>query len=392
VRRVDVMAKIDYGIPLGAQEIGGFEIGTDSKNPPENGEISMGGDSGSAWLIADGRAATDIFAGLHFAGESGDNPDEHALACYALSVQKKLDFVLEPPAVQTMADDQPQAAVPRVGYDPGFLGVDVPLPKMSLSLKRDAVNFGRLQIIPYTHFSVCLSAKRRVARFVAWNIDGARKVVLPRRDFKLDPRINAQHQIGNEVYVDNVLDRGHIARRADLAWGPVPEADQANRDSFFYTNIAPQHQRFNQSEKKGLWGRLENSILEQADVQDIKVSAIAGPFFADDDIPYRGALVPRSYWKLVAYVDCDGDLRVAAFVLSQADLLHDLEGLDLDPFRLFQISISELSERTTLDFSALEPVDVISRRDRPARGERAESLMDARRRVVEILDDGDLLL
>ncbi|UXN60991.1 hypothetical protein [Phyllobacterium zundukense] len=96
VRRVDVMAKIDYGVPAGQQAIGGFEIGPDKSDLPPDGEITKGGDSGSAWLIFDKGKATDIFAGLHFAGETDAASDEHALACYAASVQKKLDFVLEP--------------------------------------------------------------------------------------------------------------------------------------------------------------------------------------------------------------------------------------------------------------------------------------------------------
>ena len=51
VRRIDVMAKIQYGPPAGEQAIGCFEIGVDPDNVPSDGEISKGGDSGSAWLI-----------------------------------------------------------------------------------------------------------------------------------------------------------------------------------------------------------------------------------------------------------------------------------------------------------------------------------------------------
>jgi endonuclease G, mitochondrial len=98
VRRVDVIAKIDYDLPAGTKPIGGFEIGVDLDFPPGNGEISQGGDSGAAWLVADGEGASDIFAGLHFAGETSSSSDEHALACYPQSVQQKLDFVMEPPA------------------------------------------------------------------------------------------------------------------------------------------------------------------------------------------------------------------------------------------------------------------------------------------------------
>jgi endonuclease G len=392
VRRIDVMAKIDYGSPTGVVAVGGFEIGVDPKRLPANGEISMGGDSGSAWMITDGDKTTDIFAGLHYAGEGSGNPDEHALACYPRSVQKKLRFVLEPPANLVLDDDDVEAIGRRNGFDEKFLGINAPMPRMTLSIKRDAVNFGRAQTIPYTHFSVCLSAKRRLARFVAWNVDGAQKVVLGGHGFRLDNRISAAVQHDDSLYADNNLDRGHIARRADLAWGPVKEAKQANRDSFFFTNIAPQHERFNRSSSGGRWGKLENLILEQADTQDIRVSVIGGSIFRDDDPEYRSARIPREFWKLVAYRASDGALTSASFVLSQNNLLQDIETLDLDPFRLFQVSVDDLAERTKLGFSAYADADVFRNPERIVRGLTvAAEIVGERPAFREILDEEEIV-
>ncbi len=380
VRRVDVMAKIDYRGLTGEVEIGCFEIGPDPDHPAANNEISMGGDSGSAWIIANGDAATDIFAGLHFAGEGGLNPDEHAMACYPKSVQTKLSFSLTPPEQLVLDDDEKEAFGARAGFDPRFLGLEAPMPEMSRSIKIDAVNFGKAQTIPYTHFSVCLSAKRRLARFVAWNIDGARKVQVARTGFRLDSRIASEVQLDNSIYKNNKLDRGHIARRADLAWGPVPEARQANRDSFFFTNIAPQHERYNQSGRGGLWGRLENLILEEAADEDIRVSVIAGPVFRDDDPEYRGALIPRDFWKMIAYKGPGGALSAACFLLSQNDLLSDIEAFDFDPFRLYQISVCELSRLTQLGLGAYSDADVTQNTERLSEAS-AERL--SRREVVQ---------
>lgn len=392
VRRIDVMARIDYGIPVGQQAIGGFEIGPDPDSITVDGEISKGGDSGSAWLIFDKGAATDIFAGLHFAGETDTADEEHALACYATSVQKKLDFVFEPQLASDIAHTSMETVVPRTGYDPNFLGATVPEPVLSIALKRDVVNFKRSQTIPYTHFSVCLSAKRRMARYVAWNVDGSRMVILPRRNFAPDPRIDAKYQLGEDIYADNRVDRGHIARRADLCWGPVAEADQANRDSFYFTNIAPQHERFNQSTRKGLWGELENLVFEQADLQDIKLSVQGGPVFGNNDIPYRDALIPRAFWKMIAYVGRDGALRCSAFVLSQENLLNDLETLDLDPFRIYQVTLTVLAQKTDLDFSALNAADIVRHPELVTRPAGPETLVDAAEPVTEIRSPRDIRL
>jgi endonuclease G len=389
VRRTDVIAKINYGPPAGERAIGCFEIGPDPAHLPADGEISKGGDSGAYWAIVRANRATDIFAGLHFAGETNGSADEHALACYPLSVQKKLDFVLEPPS----GTAAPQAAgVARTGYDAAFLSVPVPLPTASAAVERDAFILAGKRLIPYTHFSVYLSKSRRMARYVAWNIDGAHIVRTGRDDFQLDPRIPAARQLGEDFYAGNKLDRGHIARRADLVWGSIAEARQANSDSSYFTNIAPQHERYNQSGRKGLWGQLENLILEQVDVENVRMSVFGGPLFADDDLAYRGGRLPRAYWKLVAYVGGDGQLRAAAFVLSQANLLSDLEAIDLDPFKLFQVGIADLKERTGLDFGAVADADLLSRPESAIVPQELEALLVPADRSREINSVADLRL
>src|SRR5574339_102601 len=71
VSRIHTIAKIDYGGSIGEKEVGGFEIGVDPANMPDNGEVSMGGDSGSVWLFKSNNGQpTNIMAGLHFAGET----------------------------------------------------------------------------------------------------------------------------------------------------------------------------------------------------------------------------------------------------------------------------------------------------------------------------------
>jgi len=360
VRRVDVMVRIDYSV--GPRVIGGFEIGL-LDGASSTSEISLGGDSGSVWLIRNGDGtASDILAGLHFAGEKKGNPDEHAIACYASSVFKKLGVGLRPPSSHEglgLPD-----GVFREGFSEAFLAEDVPLPALSAAQKRDSFRLGRSNVLNYTHFSLNLSKKRRLSRYVAWNIDGGRIRRLSRNgiSFLLDPRIPSEFQNGNELYRRNPLDRGHIARRADLCWGSMEEARRANVDSFFYTNIAPQHEAFNQSGKGGLWGRLENHLFEEVRVEDIKVSVLAGPIFSPDDPEHRGVLIPRSYWKVLAYLDLDDDqFKVRAYVLSQGGfLLSRLETLELDPFRLYQVSLGALAAETDLDFGVLEEFDVFA--------------------------------
>lgn len=90
----NVTAKIDYGGNVGAVSVNGFEIRADPDHPPQSGAISMGGDSGAAWLLSQNGAATDIFVGLHFSENFTASSEQTALACYAGSIQTKLNFTL----------------------------------------------------------------------------------------------------------------------------------------------------------------------------------------------------------------------------------------------------------------------------------------------------------
>ncbi len=90
---------------------------------------------------------------------------------------------------------------------------------------------------------------------------------------------------------------------------------------------------------------MENLILAQADTQDIRVSVVGGALFRDNDPKHCGIKVPLEFWKLIVYRAPDGDLTSAAFVLSQTDLLSSVETLDLEPFKLHQVSIGRRETR-----------------------------------------------
>ena len=343
VSRIHVITKIDYGGSTGEQEVGGFEIELDPDMPPDNGEVSMGGDSGSVWLFkSDTGKPTNIIAGLHFAGEGPSDPNEHAIACYSKSVFEKLEILLSPPEVE---------AVPDNGFNPNFLSVRVNRPKLTTS-KKNALLLNGSEIINYTHFSLSLNKVRRFAIWVGWNIDGEKIQKVSRKGiaFVLDPRVPSEYQVGKELYEGNRLDQGHIARRADLVWGGIAEARKANKDSFFFTNIAPQMDNFNRSASGGLWGRLEDAVFEYADVEDFRVSVFGGPVFHEDDWEFRRVKLPREFWKVIVFIEGQ-KLKAKGFLLTQN--LDELEAFDLDDFKLFQVALREIESRCGLTFDPL---------------------------------------
>ena len=69
--------------------------------------------------------------------------------------------------------------------------------------------------IRYMHFSLAMHAERRLARWVAWNIDGPTRWDgddIPREGlrFRPDPRVPVDAQITDPVYIRNRLDRGRL--------------------------------------------------------------------------------------------------------------------------------------------------------------------------------------
>jgi endonuclease G len=239
----------------------------------------------------------------------------------------------------------------REGYDPGFLSLEVKMPGF--------VGEDASEELRYHHFSVVLNRRRRLALCTAVNIDGTTSARLKREPdhWILDPRVPTDWQTGEAVYADNPLDRGHLVRRLDPAWGVTRmTAKAANDDTFHFTNCTPQHKDFNQGQT--LWAGLEDYILENADNLDLKVTVFTGPVLATDDDEYRGVQLPRQYWKVVAMVRTGGTLSATAYLLSQASLIKGLESAEpfsYGAYRTFQVPVATVESLTGLSFGLPSP-------------------------------------
>jgi endonuclease G len=307
----------------------------------------------------------------------------------------------------------------RGGFEPGFIpGHIVPLPLVANSPYRVAKN----QLakpgddpheLRYHHFSIVMNADRRLAFFTAVNIDGSRIKAVNRDtktvtddpslaelgiesadlsgqeasdDFRPDRRVLETERMDRSFYenqnvpgfpdrsskarIARMFQKGHIILRGDPAWGTAAEALAAERDTFFYTNAAPQVGFFNQgseldrpgSKGKLRWRAVETYVLRNAVTMRSRISVLAGPIFADDDPEYRfGSKVPMRFWKIAVWND-GSMLRSIALIADQRPVLQVMpehlaageEAFD-DEEELARVSeflatVDEVEAATGLDF------------------------------------------
>jgi endonuclease G len=263
----------------------------------------------------------------------------------------------------------------RKGYNTGFFeGWDIALPLATGTAAADMRRIGGSTDfeLKYMHFSVIMSASRRMPMLTGVNIDASQSRRLPRIDtWSFDGRLDKSDQFGDALYDNNALDRGHMVRREDPVWGTLDDAKTANEDTFHFTNSCPQMAGVNQK----TWAGLENYILTHARTDQMKVTVFTGPFFADDDLEYRDARIPAAFWKVVAIVTDDGRPSATAYKVSQAQELQDLEFV-FAGYKTYQISIRQVMKATNLDFSHLVDFDGFSQHESVTGLEMVEQLDD----------------
>jgi len=263
----------------------------------------------------------------------------------------------------------------RRGYDPDFLEqVSVPLPKLSTQameddtalVQPDARVHGDSFELAYHNYSVYMNKRRRTAWFSAANVDGDnRPNIGPRTGDRwyIDPRIARTEQLGQEAFEPGI-DRGHLTRREDTAWGPdVETAKASNDDTFHFANCSLQASAFNRG--KDRWQGLEQFLLEQHAKKDKRrMMVITGPLFAASDPAYKNDKMnytvrcPLQFWKVCVLIrETDNTPSATAFILGQEEI-KDLDGFqEAFDVAATQIEIAELEKKTDLSFGDLHEYD-----------------------------------
>ena len=263
------------------------------------------------------------------------------------------------------------------GYKHDFLaGWTVPAPTIDSTHSGTVLvdNNGGPWVIQYYHYSLVMNESRRLLSWAACNVDyskAARKFTKTRKqyggeDWRLDPRVALAApgmQIENsDFYLPaKKIDRGHIVRREDSAWGgSTKEAEFGNSDTYHWTNCTPQSEAFNQSALDGIWGQFEEHIQSQVKPLGGKMSVFSGPVLNPND-PEHGydedqmIQVPMEFWKVVVCVAKENGQSVPlayGFVFDQTEPVERLgyERMNMDDYEIYQMPIAEITRKTGVVF------------------------------------------
>jgi endonuclease G len=266
------------------------------------------------------------------------------------------------------------------GYDPVFLGIEVPLPQPKKSIEKQiAVLKNKTNELKYFKYSVIFNSFRKMPLISAVNVEGDAKKRLDnskrKDDWLRDKRIDIEGQLTDKFYASSGFDKGHMSRFEDANWDTTEE--KAFRNGIYtclYTNACPQVPGINRM-GDNLWGKLEKAILEKGVKKEsgpqARMTVFNGPVFDDDKDRMRlGTTVPMQFYKIILWLDDNGKLKATAFKLSQELLVTDdqfnesmtlgEEAIDIDKlvaYKKYQCSIASLGKLTHINFSHIQPFD-----------------------------------
>lgn len=181
-------------------------------------------------------------------------------------------------------------------------------------------------------FTIGYDQARRRAAWVAYRVTplaGYRH--LSRPDFAPDPRLAATNA-DRRRYAGRTYDRGHLAPNYAIS---QLYGEAAQRETFYYSNIAPQRPRLNQL----VWQRLEEIEIDDIAPRVDTLWVVVGPVPGEDGGP------PVAFFRLWLAHTAGSGWQAMAFRVPQS--VRGDERLDD-----FIVSVDRIEADTGLDFLA----------------------------------------
>ncbi len=156
--------------------------------------------------------------------------------------------------------------------------------------------------------------------------------------FEADYFLKTQNADGTTKYDGFGYDRGHLAPSADFRWSA-----SALSESYYYSNMTPQHPDFN----RGSWASLEGLLRKIVEQEKKQFYILTGPILSED-LPFieksvNKLKIPELHYKIIVDASAENprgmaflmpnkkcEDRLSAYVIS-IDSLEKLTGIDFFP-------------------------------------------------------------
>ena len=196
-----------------------------------------------------------------------------------------------------------------------------------------------------TSFSMEYDKSKKHSRWIAFRFDNQTKqqnVSRSDEPFDADPAIGSQYQRVQADFGKQGYDRGHLCASADRLY-----SREVNEQTFYYTNMSPQRNKFN----TGIWLTLEGQVQSwgrSCTSSDTLYVVKGGTIDKEDQI--RGYIsndhskpIPRYYYMALLFKKGDS-FKAIAFWMEHTDSPKSTKLVD------YALSIDELEEKTGIDF------------------------------------------
>ena len=153
-----------------------------------------------------------------------------------------------------------------------------------------------------------------------------------KNDFRSDPSVTSG-SADHSDYRGSGFDRGHLMPAADMVW-----SQKALSESFYYSNMSPQHPSFN----RGIWKRLESRVRKWVSQAD-SLYIVTGPKLNMklNTIGPNEVSVPDYYYKVILKFN-QSHSDAIAFLMPNKASKSDLTD--------YVITIDALEEDLGIDF------------------------------------------
>lgn len=192
-------------------------------------------------------------------------------------------------------------------------------------------------LLQRTGYLVSYNSNTRIANWVAWKLTPERLENNTERinNFRPDPDLPTSKAVNTHDYKGTGWDRGHLCPAGDNKW-----SRQAMIESFYMTNICPQHHNLN----RGDWNELEQKCRKWVKKENC-LYIVAGPIFykrKPQTIGEHRVAVPDAFFKVILslnkkpkaigfiYKNNEGNNPLDAYVNS-VDEVERITGIDFFP-------------------------------------------------------------